>query len=64
MKQVESQSIQGARLSLGPPKPSTARECSSSPPLGPRGGGATHSHAYGEGVGGPSSDEGTDTLVL
>ncbi len=40
--------------------PSSASECCS-PSLGPRG--ETHSLA-GEGVGGPNSNEGTDTLVL
>ena len=52
---LASQNVKSARFSaylpeLGPP-----------PPLGPRG--ETHSLA-GEGVGGPNSNEGTDTLVL
>jgi hypothetical protein len=56
-------SRQSARLSLqssqlGPPSP--AGECVLLP-FGSRGG--THSLA-GEGVGGPNSDEGTDTVVL
>jgi hypothetical protein len=43
-----------------PPSPSDAGECVPHP-FGP-GGGGTHSHA-GEGIGGPNSDEGTDTVV-
>jgi hypothetical protein len=40
------------------PNPSPAGEC-----VPPFGSGGTHSLA-GEGVGGPNSDEGTDTVVL
>jgi hypothetical protein len=55
---------------IGSPTPSPARECCSSP-LWVQGKGETHSLAgeggdtlaCGEGVGGPNSDEGTDTLV-
>jgi hypothetical protein len=59
-------SIQNARLSfqsseLGSPTPSPARECCSSLSLGPRG--EIHS-LWGYGVGGPNSDEGTDTMVF
>ncbi len=60
-----AQRIQRAGLSvqsseLGPATPSPASECCF-PPLDPRG--ETHSPA-GERCGGPSSDEGTDTLVF
>ncbi len=41
--------------------PSPASDCCSHPPLGPRG--EIHLLA-GEGMGGPNSDEGADTLVL
>jgi hypothetical protein len=49
------------RIGFPHPTQSPARECFSSPTLGPRG--ETHSLA-GEGVGEPYSDEGADTLVL
>jgi hypothetical protein len=57
---------QSARLSLqsselGPTPPPPHPQASVSPPLVP--GGGTHSLA-GEGVGGPNSDEGTDTVVF
>jgi hypothetical protein len=62
LEECSSQSEQSARLSfqsskLGPPTPLP----SSTPPLGPRE--ETHS-LVGEEVGGPKSDDGTDTLVL
>jgi hypothetical protein len=45
---------------LGPSTPSLVAECAP-PPLVP--GQGTHSLA-GEGLGGPNSDDGTDTVVL
>ncbi len=61
-----AQSIQSARLyvhssELGPTTPLTRKGVLILPLLGRRG--ETHSLA-GEGIGGPNSDEGTDTLVL
>jgi hypothetical protein len=46
---------------IGAPTPSPAGECAPPPPFGSEGG--TQSLA-GERVGGPNSDEGTDTVVL
>jgi hypothetical protein len=65
MTGIRALGIQSTRLSfqsseLDTPTPSPPRECAL-PPFGSKG--ETHSLA-GEGVGGPNSDEGTDTLVL
>jgi hypothetical protein len=49
-------------VQIGSPTPSPARDCCSSPPLGPWR--KTQSQLAGEGGGGPNSDEGKDTLVL
>jgi hypothetical protein len=62
---VAAQKRQSTRLfiqsfGLGTPIPSPSGECV--PSLFGSGGGGTHSLA-GEGVGSPSSDEGTDTVV-
>jgi hypothetical protein len=62
---MQSQSIQSSWYSvqsseLGPPIPAPA--ASVAPPLLVQGG-ATHSLGR-EGVGGPDSDEGTETLIL
>jgi hypothetical protein len=53
--------ILSSRPNWVPPTPSPTRECCSSPPFGSKG---ADTLACGRGVGGPDSDEGTDTLVL
>jgi hypothetical protein len=57
-RQIASHFLQS--YELGRPHPLTSRRVCAPPPLGPRG---TRSLAV-EGVGGPNSDEGTDTVVL
>jgi hypothetical protein len=63
---VKAQSRQSARLflqlsELGFSHPLTAGVCAPPPPLVP---GEGHTRLREEGVGGPNSDEGTDTVVL
>ncbi len=48
---------------LGPPTPTPQAKVAPPWPLGPKWGG-THSLPGGGGVGGPNSDEGTESLVL